>query len=301
MAREQHGALRHAALQGRGPVRICITMPRPARALILPALTALAAAAILVGERRSPLRRQTQTEPPRLVRNLVMGALSMAVVSAVEGPIVQRLAGRAEARRRGLAQRLPAPAWLRDAAAFLAMDYTIYLWHVLTHKVPALWRLHLVHHVDLDMDASTALRFHAVDMLASVPYRAAQVAVLGVSPRALRAWQAFFFLSVLFHHSNLRLPAGLERRLARVLTTPRMHGIHHSTVRSETDSNWSSGLSLWDHLHRTFRLDVPDARVQVGVPAWRDPAAIRLRPSLAMPFVRQPDAWRPQPGFAVRM
>ena len=275
-------------------------MANPARALLLPALTLSAAAAILIGERRSPLRRQTQAEPSRIARNLLLGALSMAVVSVVEGPVVRPLAERAEARRRGLAQRLPAPAWLRDAAALLTMDYTIYLWHILTHKVPALWRLHLVHHVDLDMDATTALRFHAADMLVSVPYRAAQVVLLGVSPRALRGWQAFFFLSVLFHHSNLRLPPWLERRLSRVLTTPRMHGIHHSTVRGETDSNWSSGLSLWDHLHRTFRLDVPDGRVQVGVPAYRDPAAIRLRPSLSMPFTHQRDAWLAQPGYPIR-
>ena len=275
-------------------------MARPARTLLLPALTLATAAAILVGERRSSLRRQTQAEPSRIARNLVLGALSMAVVSAVEGPVVRPLARRAETRRRGLVQRLPAPACLRDAAAVLAMDYTIYLWHILTHKVPALWRLHLVHHVDLDMDATTALRFHATDMLVSVPYRAAQVALLGVSPRALQGWQAFFFLSVLFHHSNLRLPPALERHLSRVLTTPRMHGIHHSTVRAETDSNWSSGLSLWDHLHRTFRLDVPDDRVQIGVPGYRDPAGIRLRPSLAMPFTHPRDAWQPQPGHLVR-
>lgn len=268
--------------------------------LLLPTLTLGAAAAILVGERRSPLRQRTQAEPSRIVRNLALGAFSMGVVSAVEGPVVRPLARRAEARHRGLVQRIPAPAWLRDAAAVLAMDYTIYLWHILTHKVPVLWRLHLVHHVDLDMDATTALRFHAADMLVSVPYRAAQVALLGVSPRALRFWQAFFFLSVLFHHSNLRLPPRLERRLSRVLTTPRMHGIHHSTVRTETGSNWSSGFSLWDHLHRTFRLDVPDRRVQVGVPAYRDPSSIQLRPSLAMPFLRQRDAWQAQPGRLVR-
>jgi len=262
-------------------------------ALLLPVLV-LGAAAILVAERRAPLRRRTQREPARIVRNLVLGALSMAVVSAAESPVVRLLARRAEARRRGLAQRLPEPAWLRDAAAFLWMDYTIYLWHVLTHKVPALWRLHLVHHVDLDMDATTALRFHAADMLASVPWRAAQVALGGVSPRALRGWQAFFFASVLFHHSNTRLPPGWDRRLARVLTTPGMHGIHHSAVRDETDSNWSSGLSLWDHLHRTFRHDAAGERVQVGVPAYRDPGEIRLRPSLAMPFLPQRDAWRPQ-------
>ncbi len=267
---------------------------------LLPGVVLVAAAAILVAERRSPQRRRTQAEPARTVRNLMLGALSMAVVSTVERPLVQPLAQRAAGRRQGLAQRLPGPAWMRDALAFLAMDYTIYIWHVLTHKVPALWRLHLVHHVDLDMDASTALRFHAADMLVSVPWRAAQVALVGASPRALRLWQAFFFASVLFHHSNLRLPPGWERRLARVLTTPGMHGVHHSTVRSETDSNWSSGLSLWDHLHRTFRGDVAPGEIQVGVPGYRDPAAIRLRPTLAMPFMRQRDAWQPQPGFDVR-
>ncbi|MBP0443828.1 sterol desaturase family protein [Roseomonas sp. SSH11] len=254
----------------------------------------LAAGAIFLAERRAPLRRRGQAEPARTLRNLAMGALSMAVVAAVEGPVTRRLARHAEGRRRGLAQCLPLPAWARDAAAFLLMDYTIYLWHVLTHKVPALWRLHLVHHIDLDLDASTALRFHAVDMLVSVPWRAAQVALLGVSPRALRAWQGFFFLSVLFHHSNLRLPARLERVLALVLTTPRMHGIHHSTVREETDSNWSSGLSFWDRLHGTFRLDVAQRDLRIGVPAYRDPAETALRPSLAMPFRAQRDDWRPR-------
>lgn len=264
--------------------------------MALNVLTIGLAVTIFAAERWSPLRRRTQAEPARTARNLVLGALSMATVAAAESPVVVPLARRAQTRRLGLVQRLPLPAWARDGLAFLAMDYTIYLWHVLTHKVPALWRLHLVHHVDLDLDASTALRFHAVDMLVSVPYRAAQVALLGTSPRALQAWRAFFFLSILFHHSNLRLPPRLERRLAWMLTTPRMHGIHHSTVRDETDSNWSSGLSLWDHLHGTFRLDVQQARVRIGVPAYRDPAEIRLRPSLALPFVRQRDAWQRAPS-----
>ena len=144
--------------------------------MLLGAGLVLAAGAIFLAERRAPLRRRSQAEPSRTVRNLVMGVLSMAVVAAVEGPVAQRLAKRVEERRQGLAQRLPLPSLARDAAAFLLMDYTIYVWHVLTHKVPALWRLHLVHHIDLDLDASTALRFHAVDMLVSVPWRAAQVA-----------------------------------------------------------------------------------------------------------------------------
>ncbi len=238
-----------------------------------------------------PLRRQTQAEPDRLLRNLALGAMSMAVIRLVETPLVRPLAERAERRRRGLAQGLPGPSWLRDAAAVLLMDYTIYLWHVGTHRMAWLWRFHVVHHIDLDLDSTTALRFHAVDMAISAPYRAAQVALIGVSPRALRVWQAWFFFSVLFHHSNLRLPLRWERALARVVTTPRMHAIHHSMVKGETDSNWSSGLSLWDHLHGTFRLDVPPHLITIGVPAYQSPQEARLVPSLRLPFIRQRDAW----------
>lgn len=217
----------------------------------------------------------------------------MIVVAAVEGPVVSRLARRAERNRSGLAQSLRLPKLARDLIAVLAMDYTIYVWHVLTHKVPLLWRLHLVHHIDLDLDSSTALRFHAVDMLVSVPWRAGQVALLGVSERALGWWQTFFFLSVLFHHSNLRLPVGIEALLSRFLTTPRMHGTHHTATRSQTDSNWSSGFSLWDHLHGTFRRDPDRDAAEIGVPAYRDAVETKIIPSLTMPSGPQRDAWQP--------
>ena len=263
------------------------------RALLPPALIGAAALAIVLAERRWPLRAPTQREPTRSFRNAVLGAASLAVVQLVEAPLVVPLSRAVERRRIGLSQRLPLPCWGRDVAAFLMMDYGIYLWHVLTHKLPVLWRFHLVHHVDLDLDASTALRFHAADMAISAPYRALQVLVAGTSPRALAAWQGFFFLSVLFHHSNLRLPPHLERMLSRVFTTPRMHGIHHSAARDETDSNWSSGLSLWDHVHRTFRLDVPQEAIAIGVPGYRDPAELGVGASLAMPFGPLRDAWAP--------
>jgi sterol desaturase/sphingolipid hydroxylase (fatty acid hydroxylase superfamily) len=150
--------------------------------------------------------------------------------------------------------------------------------------VPWLWRLHAVHHADLDLSATTALRFHAAEMLVSVPYRAAQVALLGVGPRALGLWQRLLFVSILFHHSNLRLPIWLERRLAPFVVTPRMHGIHHSVRRDETNSNWSSGLTLWDRLHGTLRLDVPQRAITIGVPALRNPREVTLGRLLAMPF-----------------
>lgn len=266
------------------------------RALLPPILIATAALGVVSGERRWKLRRPTQREPWRSAQNLILGAAALAVVQTLEAPVVRPLAARAERTRTGLAQRLPVSAWVRDAAAFLLLDYTIYIWHVLTHRVPVLWRFHLVHHIDLDLDWTTALRFHAADMAISVPYRALQVALLGASRRALAAWQGFFFLSVLFHHSNLRLPPRLERALAFVLTTPRMHGIHHSAVRDQTDSNWSSGLSLWDHLHGTFRLDVPQTAITIGVPGYRNPAELAVRPSLTMPFRPERDAWAPEPN-----
>lgn len=263
------------------------------------AIMAGAAVGLFLAERRRPLRVQDQAEPARMARNLLMGAASMAVVALVQRPIVDPLAERVARNGWGLAQRPGWPGWARDAAAFLLLDYTIYVWHVLTHKVPFLWRFHLVHHVDLDMDTTTAMRFHALDMAISIPWRAAQVVICGAGPRALMLWQSFFFVSVLFHHSNLRLPVRLERLLVRLFTTPRLHGIHHSTVEEETNSNWSSGLSLWDWLHGTIRIDIPADAVVVGVPAYRTPADIALLPSLKMPFARERYAWLLPDGRSV--
>ena len=251
------------------------------------ALLGLGVLAILAAERHGPWRARFAGSAGRTAGNLLLGAMSLVVVALVERPAAAALARHAEARRRGLVQQLPAPAWVRDAAAVLLMDYTVYLWHVGTHRVPFLWRLHLVHHADLALDASTALRFHAADMAISTPFRAAQVRALGVSPRALAIWQGWFFLSVLFHHANLALPARWERRLSRLVTTPGMHAVHHTAVRDRTDANWSSGLALWDHLHGTFRAH--DDSAGIGVPGYREELGVAT--SLALPFRRQRDAW----------
>lgn len=248
---------------------------------------ALAVGGLLLAERRHPLRRQTRPTGERTIRNLAMGASCAVVVAAVEEPLCQAIARRNLSRRRGFAQHLPAP--LRLIGGIAAMDYGFYWWHVLTHRVPLLWRFHRVHHIDPDMDASTAVRFHAVDMVVSLPWRLMQVRIAGVSPKALRWWRHFFNASILFHHANLRLPGALDRKLSAVLTTPEMHGIHHSQVAREQDSNFTSGLSLWDRLHRTFRTSRTPEVIAIGVD---DPAAeadLPLGRSLAAPF-RDPPA-----------
>ena len=250
-----------------------------------------ALAAILWAETRQPLRRQEHDKVRRNVRNLAVAGMSAATLQVLERPVVEPLARMVEERRWGLLKQVPLPAWAEMALAVALMDYTLYLWHVLTHKVPFLWRFHVVHHCDLDMDASTALRFHFCEMAISVPYRAAQVLTLGVSPRPLSIWQTLLFVSILFHHSNVRLPLWLERHLSRWIVTPRMHGIHHSIMQEETNANWSSGLTIWDRLHGTLRLDIPQDEIEIGVAAYRREEQVTLPRLVEMPFVEQPPSW----------
>jgi sterol desaturase/sphingolipid hydroxylase (fatty acid hydroxylase superfamily) len=214
-------------------------------------------------------------------------------------PVIMPLAGLVERQGWGLLRLGLLPGWLELALALVLMDYTLYVWHVLTHRVPWLWRVHVVHHVDLDLDASTALRFHFAELVVSVVWRAGQVVVIGIGPAALATWQTALLVSILFHHSNVRLPYRIERWLVHLVVTPRMHGIHHSTVRAETDSNWSSGLTVWDRLHGTLRLNVPQDAVTIGVPAYRRSEEVGLRRILALPFRRQPPSW-PAGGEASR-
>nr|WP_310523907.1 sterol desaturase family protein [Polymorphobacter sp.] len=242
-------------------------------------IAALAVGALLLAERLWSKRVRTQEEPERTVRNLALGAMSLAVVAGVERPLARALAVRVEREGLGLAQALPGHGpvvtLVRDAAAMLLLDWSMYHWHVATHRVPLLWRLHRVHHVDADMDASTALRFHVVDMMVSVPLRLVQVRVFGVSPRALAIWQGWFFGSVLFHHADVEL--GFDRALAWVVTTPGMHDIHHRADAAALDSNYSAGLSVWDRLHGTFS----EVRPDVGIGVTGDQGFVA---ALLMPF-----------------
>jgi sterol desaturase/sphingolipid hydroxylase (fatty acid hydroxylase superfamily) len=257
--------------------------------------------ALALLERRWPLRRSVEPKLQRTGRNLAIAALGSVAVQVAEMPIVSRVAAAVERRRWGLLKRLRLPLWLEVAAAVLLMDYTLYVWHVLTHRVPALWRFHAVHHIDLDLDASTAVRFHFGELTLSTPWRVAQVVVIGTPPLALSIWQTGLLMSILFHHSNVELPLWLERRVGRVFVTPRMHGIHHSQVRDETDSNWSSGLTLWDWLHGTLRLNVPHREITIGVPAFTDPDDVTLPKMVVLPFVPQRPHWlRPDGTEPVR-
>ena len=242
---------------------------------------------LLYLENRRPLRRAVESKLTRNSRNLSVAGLAAIALQLAEQPVVAPLTKLVERKNVGLLKLVRLPRFLETILAVALLDYTLYVWHVLAHRIPFLWRFHAVHHIDLDLDASTALRFHFGEMIISVAWRSAQIVIIGVSPVSFAAWQAFLFPSILFHHSNIRLPVEWERKLSRYVVTPRLHGIHHSVARSETDSNWSSCLTIWDWLHGTLKTDVPQDKIVIGIPAYRDSDEVVLTKILPMPFKRQ--------------
>ena len=252
-------------------------------------------ATVVVMELRRPLRKERNDKLRRDARNAAFSLMSAATVGLAEKPVVGPLALAVQKNRWGLLKMFRLPVWAELALSVMLLDYTLYIWHYLTHKTPFLWRFHRPHHVDLDLDASTALRFHFGELLLSVPWRAAQVRLIGVSPLGLAIWQTLTLMEIMFHHSNIRLPYDMESRLCRIIVTPRMHGIHHSVIREETDSNWSTIFAWPDYLHGTIRLNVPQRSIDIGVAGYQDPAQLTLGKVLEMPFTPQVTAGGPEP------
>lgn len=254
--------------------------------------------ALLWFERRRPLRPATESAFVRRGRNLTVAALAALPVAFIERPLALALTDTVRARRWGLLGRTALHPVVETVAAVVLLDYTLYLWHRATHRVPFLWRFHVVHHVDRDCDVTTALRFHPGELTLSVGWRAAQLLAIGPSPFAYSLWQLLLVLSILFHHSDVRLPARWERRIGRLIVTPRVHGIHHAAVERLANGNWSSGLSGWDRLHGTYVDDVRQDAFAIGIPAYRADADAALGAILALPFGPQRDACRDEPDGA---
>jgi sterol desaturase/sphingolipid hydroxylase (fatty acid hydroxylase superfamily) len=243
-------------------------------------------------EKRRPLRKTVEPKEKRLVRNLLMAVSASAAMILFEKPAIDFFTKFVENHKIGLLKIVKLPPAIETFLAVILLDYTLYLWHVSTHKVPFLWRFHLVHHVDLDLDSSTAYRFHFGEITISVLWRIMQILLIGASPQAVKTWQILLFPAVLFHHSNLNLPDGLDERLSQFIITPKLHGIHHSAIQEETDSNWSSILSVWDRLHGTLRTDVNQSEITIGVPAFQNPNELNLINLLELPFQEQKESWK---------
>lgn len=244
---------------------------------------------------RRPLRVLHVKQVRRLIRNVSLAVPSFIALRLALLPLPLLAAHWTHDHQVGLLNWLMPTTgvgtWVGGILGFLAFDYAYYWWHYATHKVPLLWRFHNVHHTDLDMDVSTAIRFHVVELLLSVFFRVALVLVVGISFWSAIAYEVFFDLAAQFHHANWRLPSKVDRLINMLFVTPRMHGIHHSIVRDEFNSNWGTLFSVWDRLHRTHRMDVPQDELTLGVPAYRDENELTLWQLFRMPFRKQRD-WK---------
>lgn len=238
-------------------------------------------------EKRRPLRDEVEPKQINTIRNLTIASTAGLAVSFLEKPVAGKLTKFVEEKSFGLLKILRLPKAVETFFAVLLLDYTLYIWHVLTHKNPFLWRFHRVHHADLDLTASTAIRFHFGEISISVLFRAGQILLIGVSPEALKIWQNLLFLSIFFHHSNVRLPKDFEEKLEKFIVTPRLHGIHHSENQSQMDSNWSSGLSIWDKIHGTFQNEIEENTFRIGVEGLENPKSASLSKMLIEPFILQ--------------
>jgi sterol desaturase/sphingolipid hydroxylase (fatty acid hydroxylase superfamily) len=255
---------------------------------------------------RHPLRRWVQGVKPRVWVNVGLAIPSFAVLRLVLIPAEVVAAVWAAENSFGVLHWLALPAWAGAILGFLFMDYMLYVWHWMNHVIPFLWRFHTVHHSDLDLGVTTAFRFHFVEMFFGVIFRTAGVLFFGVPVAMVLIYEVVFQVMVAFQHSNWRLPYALEKHLVWMVITPRMHGIHHSIVRRETDSNYTNVLSIWDRLHGTIRLNVPQDEVVIGVPAFQDPADpdLKLKALYTLPFRKQKEQWgegegdRPEPRGA---
>lgn len=247
-------------------------------------------------EKWFPLRESKPGLLARLVVNLSLSALAFVTAALAVQPSARRALAWTSAQPFGLLHFLAVPAWAQFIIGFLLLDLSFYYWHLLNHKIPLLWRFHNVHHIDPALDVSTGFRFHFGEVLFSTLFRVLQVILIGMSPGTFAIYELVFQCETLFHHSNIHLPLALERRLNKVLVTPRMHGIHHSQVRCETNSNFGVVLPCWDRLHRTLGLNVPQGEIEIGMAGYSLPEDNRLWHTLVLPFVRQRDYWRRRDG-----
>jgi sterol desaturase/sphingolipid hydroxylase (fatty acid hydroxylase superfamily) len=256
-------------------------------------------ALLFVLERFFPLRKTTQSLLGRLFVNLAISVLTFIAAAVFVQPAARWALRWSADSPFGLVHLIAMPAPLEFALSFVLLDLGFYYWHVANHRVPFLWRFHNVHHIDPDLDVTTAFRFHFGEITLSTGFSLLQVSLIGPSAWSFAVYQLVFQAEVLFHHSNLRLPIGAERLLNKVLVTPRMHGIHHSQVQRENNSNFGTVFPWWDRFHRTLGVNIPQDAVVVGVPGYTLAEDNRFWNALLIPFQRQRDYWRRPDGTLV--
>ena len=247
--------------------------------------------AVMAGwEAWAPRRRRQFSRGVRWVPNMLLLVIDAAVVRVLlpGGAIAVALAG--EERGWGLLNAVGAPPWLAIPAAVVLLDLVVYFQHVMFHAVPTLWRLHRVHHTDLDFDVTTGTRFHPVEILISVGIKCATVAAIGAPVLAVLAFEILLNATAMFNHANARISPAIDRWLRWFVVTPDMHRVHHSVDYQESSSNFGFNAPWWDRLFGTYRAQpaLGHEGMTIGVDAFRSPEDLRIDRLLVQPLLDTP-------------
>lgn len=232
-------------------------------------------------------RRQQQT--PRTTRwpiNIGLALFNMLLMRVTVGGIAYLSAVNAVNQSWGLLNQFPVADWLSIVITLLFLDFAIYCQHIISHKWKLLWRLHQIHHTDIEIDASTAVRFHPLEIMISMAYKIGCIYIIGANPLAVIAFEVLLNATATFNHSNINLPLKIDKMLRWILITPDVHRIHHSTVQSETDSNYGFSISLWDRLFRTYTAEPEKTQttLDIGLPEYRKQQDLSFIKLLLLPF-----------------
>lgn len=236
----------------------------------------------------APRRALTVSKAMRWTNNLGLVVLNSVVLRLIFPAAAVGVAAFAAEHGWGLLHYFEVPFVLAVVVSVVAMDFIIYLQHVLVHAVPTLWRLHRVHHADLDFDVTTGARFHTIEIILSMLIKFATIVVLGAPVVAVVIFEVVLNAMAMFNHSNVRLPLGLDRVLRLFVVTPDFHRVHHSVEDNETNSNFGFNLSIWDRVFGTY---IPQPRgghegMTIGIHKYRDPKQVDQLPGmLTLPFV----------------
>jgi sterol desaturase/sphingolipid hydroxylase (fatty acid hydroxylase superfamily) len=248
-------------------------------------------AVMALWEALAPRRRPVVAKSSRWISNLALVSLNTILITIVVRLLLPLgavgIALLAQERGWGIFQNISLPDWLAIAIAIIALDFAIYLQHVLFHSVPLLWRLHMVHHADLDVDVTTGVRFHTLEILLSLVIKLAAVVGLGAPALAVLLFEILLNATSMFSHGNVRLKGWLDRWLRLVVVTPDMHRVHHSAIVTETNSNFGFNLPWWDYLFGTYRRQ-PSAgheAMTIGLAQLQDTRMDQLPWMLALPFL----------------
>ena len=247
-------------------------------------------AIMALAEAARPKRQLNHGRAGRWFTNLAIVTLDSVVVRAMAAVTVPLVAVAAALYAQhagiGILNALELPAWLAWGVSLVALDLAIWFQHLVSHKVPLFWRLHRVHHADVDIDVSTALRFHPIEIAVSMLWKVVVVLALGAPPEAVLLFEIILNGCAMFNHANVSLPAGVDRVLRKVIVTPDMHRVHHSVHRSEHDTNFGFNLSIWDRIFGTYTAQPRDGHLgmTIGLEAYQSEEPTRLAWSLSLPF-----------------